>query len=52
LGALDGLISARDDFHAFSAVPYGQPLFCHLIELIEGNRIAASTLISFAPLFP
>jgi hypothetical protein len=30
---------APDDAHAFSAVPFSQPLFCYLIELFEGNRM-------------
>jgi hypothetical protein len=36
---LDGSVLAPDDAHAFSAVPFSQPLFCYLIELFEGNRI-------------
>jgi len=30
---------APDDAHAFSAVPFSQPLFGYLIELFEGNRM-------------
>jgi hypothetical protein len=39
LDALDGSVSVTDDAHAFSAVPFGQPLFCYLMELLEGNKI-------------
>jgi len=30
---------APDDSRAFSAVPFGQPLVCYLIELFGGNGI-------------
>jgi hypothetical protein len=39
LDALDDSVLVPDDVHAFSAVPFGQPLFCYLLELFERTRI-------------
>jgi hypothetical protein len=43
---------APDDAHAFSAVPFGQPLFCYLIELFEGNRINNGSRGPYHPFAP
>jgi len=36
---LNGSVLAPDDAHAFSAAPFGQPLFCYLIKLFGGDGI-------------